>query len=389
MGTTLIINPGSSSKKFALFAIGTLKQTWHFERTGSGYTVCVTENQKRNYCEDITAAQFNDALSLVLKDLLEAKYVSELAQITAVGIRVVAPATYFTEHRLIDDGFIDQLAALESIAPHHIPNVLTEIKAARKQLPHAIFVGVSDSAFHVTSDPVLRGTGVPHTDAERFDLYRFGYHGISVASVTKHLAVREGMVPRRVIVCHVGSGVSVTAVKNGRSVANSMGYTPASGVMMSSRLSDVSADVLAALMVRKSLSKKDVLRYLYEEGSFAGAVGVRDLRLVLDRAEKNDVAAKEALARFARQVKNHIAMYAMLMDGVDIIVLTATAAERNPTIRHLLVGELPLLHTWIHEARNEALLNNEGYIQTDDSQVKILVLKTDELAEMCRVVDRF
>jgi acetate kinase len=252
-----------------------------------------------------------------------------------------------------------------------------------------VFVGVSDSAFHTTADPAWRSAGVSRTDAERFDIYRFGYHGISVASVVKHLAVREGMVPRRVIVCHIGSGVSVTAVKNGRSLANSMGYTPASGIMMSSRMSDVSADVVAALMVRKGLTKKDIFSYIYGEGGFYGAAGVKDLRLVLDRAEKNDKAAIEALERFAREIKNYIAMYAMLMDGVDIIVLTATAAERNPAVRQLLVGQLPLLDSCVHEARNEALVNHEGYIHTDSSCTKILVLKTDELHEMYRVVSRF
>lgn len=389
MGTTLIINPGSSSKKFALYKDGALVITWHFEQTGQGFTVCTEENRTKSLCRDIKANEFKEALDILLTEAVEKKIISQVSDINTVGIRVVAPGTYFTEHRVVDDTYVSKLKALSAYAPHHIPLMLIEIERVRKSLPAVQFIGISDSAFHKTIEGTERKYSLLREDAERYDIQKYGYHGISVSSIVKHLHVKEGSVPEKMVVIHVGSGVSVSAISSGKSIANSMGYSPVSGIMMSSRAGDLSADVLAALVVRKGLNSKNIFEYLYEQGGFKGLAGVKDLRLVLDRAEKNEKGAQEALAMFARQVKDYIARYAMLMDGLDLIVLTATAAERNPVVRSLLVGHLPLFHTYIHDERNEALLSSEGYIHTDDSGTKILVLHTDELGEMYRITTSF
>lgn len=385
MGTTLIINPGSSSKKFALYQAGKRLITWHFENTGQGFTVCTEENGTRSLCTDITAAVFGAALTHVLKEAKEKGFVKKSEDITHVGVRVVAPATYFTEHRRIDAAYVKKLAALEPLAPHHIPEMVAEIKEVQKVLPHAALVGVSDSAFHTTAKDTQKLAGLPRVDAERYDIHRFGYHGISVGSVVKHVEAKEGKLPQRMVVCHIGSGVSVSGVENGKSVGNSMGFTPVSGVLMSSRAGDMSADVLAALVVHKGLRKGNIFSYLYNEGGFKGLAGVKDLRLVLDRADKGDEDANQALTLLGEEVRSYIAHFAMLMGGLDVIVLTATAAERNPVVRSLLVGQLPLFDTFIHNDHNESLMNCEGYIHTEDSQVRILVLKTDELGEMYRI----
>lgn len=389
MAAALIINPGSSSKKFALFVDGQLLVTWLFENTGHGFTVCTEKNGTKSLCENIDAAVFKHALKRVLTEAVEAGYVQHVAAIERVGIRIVAPAAYFTEHRVVDDECIRRLIDLEPLAPHHIPEIVSEIEVVRRELPDIPLIGVSDSAFHVTASETQKATSLPPADAATYDMYRFGYHGLSVASVVRHVTVKEGSVPPRMVVCHVGSGVSVTGVHHGKSIGNSMGYTPTSGVMMSSRMGDLPADMLAGLMVRKGLNKADVFNYLYNEGGFKSLTGVRDLRLVLDRADKHDHAAQFALQLFAEEVRAQIAKYAMFLGGLDMIVLTATAVERNPVVRSLLVGELPLLNTYIHNDRNDLLMSKEGYIQSDESAVKILVLKTDELGEMYRVVTGF
>lgn len=360
-----------------------------FEQTGEGFIVTSEHKGAKEQCREITAAEFKEALTVVVDEAQEKGHVAGPSDIGFIGVRIVAPATYFTEHRIIDGEYVKKLKELEPIDPPHIPAMLLEIEGCQKFLPKAKCVGVSDSAFHITADPVERATSLPREDVERFDLRRFGYHGISVASIVKHIEARDGGVPERMVVCHIGSGVSITAVKGGKSVANSMGNSPASGVMMSSRMGDVPAGMLAAAITRKGLKGNAIYDYLFNEGGFMGVTGVRDMRLVLDRAAKQDKDAEFALSMFANQIKSYIARYAMLMGGLDTIVLTATAAERNPAVRSLVVGHLPLFHTYVHDDRNEALLNSEGYIQTDDSDVKILVLKTDELGEMYRILMTF
>ena len=386
MGATLIVNPGSSSKKFALFDDGQLLVTWHFEHSGSGFTVCTEEQGSRGLCRDITGAEYKRALPIVVEEAVKEEFLAVADQIETVGIRIVAPSTYFTEHRPISDEFMEQLAALEPLAPHHIPEVLREIEAIYEVLPQVRVIGLSDSAFHQTADPTQKLTGVPKEDAARFDIRRFGYHGLSVASVIRQLVRKEGSVPDNVIVCHIGSGVSVTGIKSGQSVGNSMGYTPVSGIMMSSRMADLSGDELAGLIVRKGLKKSELFTYLYNEGGFRGFTGLKDMRLVLDEADKHNQAAHEALLLFSREVKDQIARFAMRMGDINLIVLTGTAAQRNAFVRSLVVGQLPLFHTFVHNDRNEALMNNEGYIHTDDSAVKLLVLKTDEMGEMYRLM---
>lgn len=389
MGTTLLINPGSSSKKYALYRGTDPVMALRFEQTGHGYSVCSELKGTKGLCREVSASEFQNALSIVLDEAVKEKHIAAATAVARVGVRVVAPASYFTKHRLIDDEYVDRLSALLPVAPLHIPSMLTEIERVKALIPEAEHIGVSDSAFHSTADKAILATSIPFEDAEQFDLHRFGYHGISVASIVKHLVQKEGDVPERLVVCHIGSGVSVTGVQAGKSIGNSMGYSPASGVMMGSRMGDVPADLLAAAIVRKGLKGNAIFEYLFNEGGFKGVAGVKDLRLVLDRAEKNDMDAIQALQMFAHQVKSLIASFAMHMGGLDMIVLTATAAERNPVVRSLLVGELLALRTVLDETKNEALINSEGYIQTDDSDVKILVLKTDELGEMYRIVSQF
>lgn len=388
MGATLIINPGSSSKKFALFKANELLMSWLFEREEQRYTVCTEQNKTKSLCREISTEDFASALRFVIEEAIVAELIARQDDIGAVGIRIVAPASYFTAHRLIDNEFVEKLRDLHVMAPHHIPHMVTEIEVVRTELPNAKFVGISDSAFHHPGDAIAKMVSMPKADVDRFDIRRFGYHGISVASVVKRLEAKDKVVPYRLIVCHIGSGVSVTAVHDGKSVATTMGYTPVSGLMMSSRMGDVPADMLAALIIRKGLSGEAIFNYLYNEGGFRGLAGVRDLRLVLDRASKGDMDAKDALSLWGRQVRGAIGSLAMQMGGVDTIVLTGTAAERNPAVRTLLVGEMQLLRTYIHEERNEALINSEGYIQTDDSETKIVVIKTDELGEMNRIVSK-
>jgi len=385
MAVTLIVNPGSTSRKYSLFKDGDCVAGVMFEETGSGFKKQVVRNAIVVKESDVSASDFSHSLALAVVYFVTEGDIPDKDTIDSVAIRVVSPGSHFTQHRSIDKEYIHKLRDLEEVAPLHIPGLLAEIHAAQKELPGARLLGVSDSAFHVTIPEHVSTISIPRADAKRFDIKRFGYHGLSCASIARQLESQFGPEAKRVIVCHVGGGVSVTAIKDGKSVNTSMGYSPASGLIMGSRGGDVTGGVVAALTIQKRLRGKKLYQYLYTEAGFNGVAGVKDLRLVLDRANNEDPDAKLGLQMFAHQVRAWVASHAVQMGGVDVIVLTATAAERNPQVRAVLMDDLSLLGVKIDMQKNEALIGTEGVISTDDSKVIVSVLKTDEMGEIERV----
>lgn len=388
MGTTFVVNPGSSSKKYALYKDGALVFSIRFEETGSEFVVCHEKGGVRSNCEHVPVSQFTHALQYALEKMQKHKVIETPDAIDRVAIRIVAPGSYFAQHRVIDEAFVAHLREVENVAPLHVPPLISEITACRKVLSQILCVGVSDSAFHQTIPEYVSAVSIPRDDALRFDIKRFGYHGLSIASVARRFPAQFHEVPARAIVCHVGSGVSIAALSNGKSVNTSMGYSPGSGIMMSSRAGDLEADTLITLATRMNMRGRRLYEYLFQEGGFKGVAGYRDLRLVLDKQQQHDADAQKALQMFVHQVHARIGAYVAQLGGLDVIVLTATAAERNSQLRALLMGGLECFGVRIDEEKNESL-TGEGSIHHSDSAVEVLVLKTDEMGEMMRVAEEF
>ena len=377
---TLVINPGSSSKKYAFFKNDQKVLVVRFEKTGEGFGRCVSVNGAEQHCDDVSVHMYREALHEVLTIAKKEKIVASLADINNVAVRIVAPGSYFQTHRIIDEKFIGKLLRAESILPLHIPPTLEEITAVNKLLQKARLVGVSDSAFHATIPDEF--TKYSLRDAEGLEVRRYGYHGLSVGSVVGALPKVFGSAPTRTVVAHIGSGVSVTALKNGRSHYNSMGYTPASGVMMGSRAGDMDPGALIEVLNKTETKLSGGHRYIQSNGGFAGLLGTTDLRTVLMREEQGDVAAKEAMSIFIFDIQSQIAKAAVALGGVDALVLTATAMERNPDVRKRVVTGLQFLGIKIDNKVNEALVNRAGVISAADSKVTVALMPTDEMAEM-------
>lgn len=388
MAGTLVINPGSSSKKFALYEDGVCLFTLRAEKTADGYARTITidgEQQK----DSIQVEQFEQATADMVTELQNRELIRGPADILRVGIRVVAPGTYFQQHRLIDTEYVAHLQDRSPLAPLHTPQLLREIAAARAALPDVPLIGVSDSAFHATKPAVASAYSIPSADAETFDIHRFGYHGLSVASVARRLETIFGGVPPRTIVAHVGSGVSLTALQNGQSIDTTMGFSPESGLIMGTRAGDVDCGALLALMHHKQMRPFDAHVYLSTRGGFQGLMGNSDLRYVLERRAHGDGAAQQTLAQFAYQFRQAIGAYYTTLGGLDAIVLTATAVVRNADIRAVLLEGLEPLGIRLAAQRNHDLIGAEGHIHATDSAVKIQVLKTDEMDEIARSADAF
>ncbi len=386
MAVTLIINPGSSSKKYALYIHGRCVTSVRFEKRGSEVELCTERDGQLQTCEGVAATTYSTALEHVLEHAVAAKHIESPAAIDSIGIRVVAPGTPFTEHVRIDTKYRDLLALRAEAAPLHIPPTLQEIDLIRAMLPGTPLYAVSDSAFHATMDSAAHDYSIASEDTVRYDLHRFGYHGISCAAALHSLSVLAHGVPRRVIVCHIGSGVSVTAIKDGKSVDTTMGFSPVTGLTMGTRAGDLDAGALLELMRVKHLSVKDAHAYIQTKGGLFGLSGVSDLRVLIERSQQHDSIAEKTLTHFIFQLHKAIGAAAATLEGVDTIVLTATAMERSSYLRERLLMSLRYLGVVYDQERNEALHSRNGYIHASDSVVAVAVLKSAETDHMYRIV---
>ena len=387
MDTTLAVNPGSSSRKYELYR-GTVRVfTAVFEQTGEGYGMCIAVDGMQQTCTESSVRAYDDALDECIKIACEKGIIKTPKEITRVGVRIVCPGTYFAKHQIITEGYIERLKKMHDAAPLHIPHILTEIAALARVLPHAHIVGVSDSAFHATIPPHVRTYSIDALDSAALDIYRFGYHGLSVASVVRKATKMGAEFPSRAIVCHIGSGVSVTTLANGVSVDTTMGFGPMSGLMMNTRVGDIDPSALLFLMEKMKWTPLETITYLNSKCGIRGMLGHSDLRVTLERFERGDIKASQAIEMYIHRIKKAIGAAVATLSGVDLLVLTATAAERNPTVRALICANLEVFGILIDAEKNETQMGDVGWIHDDASRAQILVVHTEEMDEIARVAN--
>tara|TARA_B100000508_G_scaffold19515_1_gene13032 strand:- start:5383 stop:6561 length:1179 start_codon:yes stop_codon:yes gene_type:complete len=390
MGTTLVVNIGSSSKKYALYSEDQQVIELRFEETDSGFEVCSRTAGIQQVCESVNQEEYSSSFLRVAEDVKR-----QLMQ-EAVGkkldravIRVVAPGTFFQKHAVIDEVYEKALLKRESAAPLHIPFTLREIAEIKKFFPGTPVIAASDSAFHSQMPPRAREYSILVDDVNTHDIHRFGYHGLSVSSVVRRIHPIIGQDPERMIICHVGGGTSVTAVKNGKSVETTMGFSPSSGLPMGSRAGDIDAAAILELMRVKSLRPADAEMYINTNGGLTGMAKDADIRRLLNRRSQNDAVATHALDVFAYKIQKAIAAQTVALGGLDAVVLTATAAIRSSELRSLILDGLTHLGVQISKDRNDLLVGKDGTINVRNSEVKVVVMRTDEMGEMAFIASQF
>lgn len=390
METTLVINPGSTSKKYALYQDGAAVFSLRFEETGDGFGVCRERDGETQKCEMVEAETYKKAIEQFITEAIERSVISSAHDIHAVGVRVVAPGMAFTEHARITSPYLEKLESLQNVAPTHVSVTVDEIYAVKALITNAPIYGISDSAFH-TSIPMYRKRfGINRGDADEFEIVRYGYHGLSMSSIVHRSEKFFGVAPDRVVALHVGGGVSVTALHYQESVDTTMGYSPASGVLMGSRAGDFDADALIALMARKGIRSVSVLSdYLNTEGGFQALTGLSDLRLVLNKYSEGDANAAEAMQVFRHQLHRAIGGHAAILGGLDALIFTGTAVVRNPFLRSYILDGIEGLGVQLDTERNDTLIGKEGMIHSDRSDVSIGVMRNDEMGEIARLVREF
>lgn len=386
---TLVVNPGSASRKYALFSNGSKLASILFEFV-EGKVVGKIEHSGHKKSKNCDDNDLNTVSNYVLPLLRENNVISDTDTISVIGIRLVAPSNRFMQDELVTDEIESVLRDVQLVAPLHITTALSEIQQLKISFPGVPIIAVSDSAFHVTKHSWAWDYGIDIELANRLSIKRFGYHGISVGSVIRLLR-ESSRLESKTIVCHLGSGSSVTAVIDGKSVDTTMGYTPLEGLVMASRSGNM--DISAALAVKRELQLTDdgIEQYLNKQSGLLGISGSsNDIRQLLEYESNGDQKASLALKIFVYRVQLAIGQMAASMDGVDCLIFTATVGERSDVIRGRILEQLGYLGFENDKAINEKTFepSDIANIATESSK-PILVVSTDEAAEIARRAEQY
>lgn len=387
MSVVLVINPGCSSKKYGLYRAGRLFFEATYERTDDGYQSIYVNTEGTVTRSNETEKSFHHSLPTFIQQAKEA-VLGEVDSICVIGIRVVASGSAFQEHRIVDDVFISQLRAQTQSAPLHTPLVLTELQQVKLALPEISVVAVSDTEWFAKLPPTAREYSLPREVTREHDIYRFGYHGLSVSSAVSRVHGIAGVDPKKIVVCHLGGGCSVTGVLDGRPVYTSAGYSTLSELPMMSRAGDIDGGAVFHLLRISGNACVEVQDTLERNGGMKGLGGTEDMRLLFDKKSQGDTEAAFALQLMARHVQQSIASASVATQGIDALILTGTIGFRSPAFRQLITEQLGHFGIGIDEERNDLYLGKEGVISVSRSLAKVIVMRTDEMREIGRLALR-
>lgn len=381
----LITNPGSASRKYALYDHETFLASLHFEYEDSAVACTLKDADGQKKSISVKIKDLSQTVAHLGDILRQEGYISDKNKLFAVVARIVAPSDYLAENHIVDDEFMANLEIAKKRAPLHIPVVAAEIEHFRAKFPDTTIIAVSDSAFHWQKPELMKYYAFDTEIADKYDIKRYGFHGLSVASVVDIMQSND-ILPEKLVVAHIGSGSSVSAVLGGRAMDNSMGYTPLEGLMMSTRAG--SMDVAAALALKRELKLDDteLETYLNKKSGLLGVSGISDdMRVIIQKRDEGDPKATFAHALYVHRLQTTIGQMAATLGGIDGLVFTATIGERSAEIRHFVSQKLAYLGFFLDEKLNEAPVFEGRYalISRPDSK-PIYIIQTDETAEMVK-----
>lgn len=385
MSLLLIANPGSASRKYALVD-DKLKEVaaLHIEQSGSELIATLrTGGDMRQV--PLGFADISQSAAHLYGIFNSEHLLESPSDVRAIGLRIVAPSNYFLKDRLVDDDVVQHIRDILPLDPIHVSGTLQELEALRSSLPTISVALISDSAFHARKPSYAWNYGINLQDADRFEIKRFGYHGLSVSSAVNELWNR-GKLPPKVVVCHLGSGSSVSAVFHGRSIDNTMGYSALEGVIMATRTGSIDYTAAMALKTKLGLDDNQLEHYLDEKGGLLGLSGTSDIREILDREANGDHIAHLALMTLIHSIHKAIGAMVVAMNGADLLVFTGTVGERSANLRRRIVAHLECLDFILDGNRNKSCLNPTEFTSISQAAVSkpIIVIPTDEGVEIAR-----
>lgn len=384
----LAVNVGSSSLKFQLLEMPEEQviTSGLIERIGldnSIFNINVNGDKKKKVLDIPDQAT---AVQHLLDALIDLKIVESFDEIKGIGHRVVHGGEQFGDSVLITDEVMEKIESLNDLAPLHNPGNVNGIKAFREVLPNVPMVAVFDTAFHQTMEEEAFLYPVPYSWYTDYKIRRYGFHGTSHKYVAERAIELLGKPKEetRIITVHIGSGGSISAIKGGRSIDTSMGFTPLAGIMMGTRSGDIDPSIIPYIMEKTNLSIDEVIEVLNKESGLRGMSGISsDMRDIIDGINNNDERAIRTLNLFAKRVCDYIGSYFIELGGLDAIVFTAGIGENSSEAREAIMNRLGALGIKLDQEANKRR-GEEVVISTPDSKVKVFVIPTDEEVVIAR-----
>ena len=385
----LVINSGSSSLKYRLIEMTdeSVLAKGVADRIGIGNSF-LKHSGKKDVIIEKDMPTHETAIKMVLEALTDPDHgvIASADEIAGVGHRSVASGENFTKSTLIDAEARKELENIIELAPLHMPACIMGIDACMEVMPNVPHVCVFDTSFHNTMPDVAKLYGIDYEDYKTLKVRRYGAHGTSHKYISEKTAEIIGKKDFNLVVCHLGNGASLSAVKNGKCMDTTMGFTPLEGLIMGTRSGDIDPSVVQFLCQKKGWDVSKAINYLNKECGVKGISGVSsDFRDLIAAAEEGNARAQLAIDMFSYRVKKYVGAYAAVMDGVDAIVFTAGIGEHTPEVRERVLSGLTYLGVdFDNELNYNCKIKDYVELSTPNSKVKVFIMPTDEEVVIAR-----
>ena len=381
----LSVNCGSSSLKFQMYEMPEEKVliSGYVEKIGQPDCFWTVKVNGEKIKSSRPLANHTEAVDVLIEELFKHNIVKSLDEIERIGHRVLHGGEFFKESAIVTDEVIEKIKSLIPLGPLHLPGNLAGIEAFRKVLPNVPMVAVFDTAFHQTMPKRNYIYPVPLSWYEKYGVRKYGFHGTSHKYITEVMKQELGKEDVNLIVCHIGSGASIAAVKDGKCYNTTMGITPLDGLMMGTRSGAIDPSILEYVCKEANMSVEEVTNVLNKQSGFLGVAGQADCRDVEALIEEGNENAKLAYAMYCDRIAKYIAEYYLELNGkVDSIIFTAGVGENGAGVRKEVLDRLNPIGIYVDEEMNNKIASfkdiREGVISTKDSKVEVRVLPTDE-----------
>ncbi len=375
----LTINAGSSSMKFSIFELPEEKEliNGYFQRIGLDGSFYDVKINGEKLHRDIDLPNHLVALECIKKEIVELGVVSSLDEIDGIGHRLVHGGEAYKESVLIDDEVLSTCERYKKLAKLHMPAMLSCIKASQEAFKDTPMVAVFDTAFHQSMEPTNFMYPLPYLWYEKYGVRKYGFHGTSHRYINNRIKEILGKDKLKVISCHIGSGASLCAINNDKVVDTTMGFSPITGVMMGTRPGDIDPSIIEYIMDEAEMSLEEVMTTLNKHSGLEGICGRSDSRDVEEGIKQGDEKCILAQDMYAQRVANYIAQYNNLLNGADVIVLTAGLGENSKQTRSDILDKVKSLGIVLDEEKND-FRGEERCITTTHSKIPVWVVPTNE-----------
>ena len=387
----LVINCGSSSLKYQIIDMDNSEvlAKGNFQRIGENESFLEHKIGKEKYIIKEYASNHEEALKYIFKELLNEDHpaINTLDDISAVGHRIVHGGEYFDGSVVVTDDVIDKIIDCGKFAPLHNYAAAQGIKACRELLPGVPMVTVFDTAFHQTMPKERFLYPIPYEYYEKYGVRKYGAHGTSHDYVSRRASevLGKNREDLKIVTCHLGQGASICAIKGGKCVDTSMGLTPLGGIAMVTRSGDLDPSVVTYIMEKENINPNDMTQILNKKSGVSAICKMApDFKVIEEEAAiKKDKDASLAIEKFVTTVAEYVARYAVVLNGIDVIVFTGGIGENQKRVRKAICDKLQFLGIELDEEKNN-VTGRDVEITMNESKVKVLTIPTNEELEIAK-----